>query len=154
MCATGLFTYICTKNNISTCKNYHQIHKTWPSSQCCSYHSANVSESESASCLHAAMLFVRKKFTSRWSGEGGVDVVKDKCSVWGERKKRLTFAKCFSEVMIILKKQKKGKAQVEIIVLNIICPETLTVLQVKYKKIIIILIILDCKWKHPAWMIT
>lgn len=43
--------------------------------------------------------------------------------------------KVFStEVMIILKKQKKGKAQVEIIVLNIICPETLTVLQVKYKK--------------------
>lgn len=57
--------------------------------------------------------------------------------------------KVFStEVMIVLKKQKKGKAQVEIIVLNIICPETLTVLQVKYikkfdkKKI---LIILDCK---------
>lgn len=43
--------------------------------------------------------------------------------------------KVFStEVMIVLKKQKKGKAQVEIIVLNIICPETLTVLQVKYIK--------------------
>lgn len=102
MCATGLFTYMCTemfltctKNNNSTCKNYHQIHKTLPSSQFCSYHSANVSESESASCLHAAMLFVRKKFTSRWSGEGGVDVVKDKCGVWGERKKWRTFAKCF-----------------------------------------------------------
>lgn len=78
------------------------------------------------------MLFVRKKFTSRWSGEGGVDVVKDNCGVWGERKK---WRKVFStEVMIVLKKQKKGKAQVEIIVLNIICPETLTVLQVKYIK--------------------
>lgn len=49
-----------------------------------------------------------------------------------------------------LKKQKKGKAQAEIIVLNIICPETLTVLQVKYKKKFDkknkkILIILDCK---------
>lgn len=32
------------------------------------------------------------------------------------------------------KKTKKGKAQVEMIVLNIICPETLTVLQVKFKK--------------------
>lgn len=32
------------------------------------------------------------------------------------------------------KKTKKDKAQVEIIVLNIICPETLTVLQVKYIK--------------------
>lgn len=43
--------------------------------------------------------------------------------------------KVFStEVMIVLKKQKKGKAQVEIIVLNIICHETLTVLQVKYIK--------------------
>lgn len=43
--------------------------------------------------------------------------------------------KVFStEVMIVLKKKKKGKAQVEIIVLNIICPETLTVLQVKYIK--------------------
>lgn len=43
--------------------------------------------------------------------------------------------KVFStEVMIVLKKQQKDKAQVEIIVLNIICPETHTVLQVKYIK--------------------